>query len=189
VGYKYESVDQKEPTFEAKGIETVRRDTCPAVSKILEKSLRYLCVLALRVACAVLRVACVCDVACAVVMKSFVVICRLLFEQGDISTIKAFVQRQWTKLAAGRVSLKDFIFAKEVKLGTYSTKVPAPPAALVCQKEMAGDPRAEPRYGERVPYVVVCGGPQARLMDLVVSPQALITNPYTLSLAPLNRTH
>lgn len=122
-------------------------------------------------------------------MKSFVVICRLLFEQGDISTIKAFVQRQWTKLAAGRVSLKDFIFAKEVKLGTYSTKVPAPPAALVCQKEMAGDPRAEPRYGERVPYVVVCGGPQARLMDLVVSPQALITNPYTLSLAPLNRTH
>lgn len=41
VGYKYESSDQKEPTFEAKGIETVRRDTCPAVSKILEKSLRY----------------------------------------------------------------------------------------------------------------------------------------------------
>lgn len=66
VGYKYESVDQKEPTFEAKGIETVRRDTCPAVSKILEKSLRYLCVLALRVACAVLRVACCVRVRCCV---------------------------------------------------------------------------------------------------------------------------
>lgn len=42
MGYKYESPDQREPTFEAKGIETVRRDTCPAVSKILEKTLRFL---------------------------------------------------------------------------------------------------------------------------------------------------
>ncbi|KRZ37588.1 DNA polymerase zeta catalytic subunit, partial [Trichinella pseudospiralis] len=42
VGYSYQSVDQMVPTFDAKGIETVRRDTCPAVSKILEKSLRIL---------------------------------------------------------------------------------------------------------------------------------------------------
>ncbi|RWS22938.1 DNA polymerase zeta catalytic subunit-like protein, partial [Leptotrombidium deliense] len=42
VGYSYESVDQKEPTFDAKGIETVRRDTCAATSKILEKSLKIL---------------------------------------------------------------------------------------------------------------------------------------------------
>ncbi len=41
VGYKYESVDQKEPVFDAKGIETVRRDSCPAVAKIMEKSIRY----------------------------------------------------------------------------------------------------------------------------------------------------
>jgi DNA polymerase zeta len=40
VGYKYESPDQKEPEYEAKGIETVRRDGVPAVCKILEKSLR-----------------------------------------------------------------------------------------------------------------------------------------------------
>ncbi|KRZ14866.1 DNA polymerase zeta catalytic subunit [Trichinella zimbabwensis] len=42
VGYSYQSVDQMAPTFDAKGIETVRRDTCSAVSKILEKSLRIL---------------------------------------------------------------------------------------------------------------------------------------------------
>lgn len=42
VGYSYESPDQKAPTFDAKGIETVRRDTCPAVAKILEKSLRIM---------------------------------------------------------------------------------------------------------------------------------------------------
>lgn len=40
VGYSYESLDQLEPIFDAKGIETVRRDTCPAVAKIMEKSLR-----------------------------------------------------------------------------------------------------------------------------------------------------
>lgn len=34
VGYMYESPDQKDPVYEAKGIETVRRDGCPAVSKV-----------------------------------------------------------------------------------------------------------------------------------------------------------
>lgn len=34
VGYMYESWDQKNPVFDAKGIETVRRDGCPAVAKV-----------------------------------------------------------------------------------------------------------------------------------------------------------
>jgi DNA polymerase zeta len=34
--------------------------------------------------------------------------------------------------------------------------------------------RAEPRFGERVPYVVVCGEPGARLYDCVVPPRALV---------------
>lgn len=34
VGYMYETPEQKEPIFLAKGIETVRRDGCPAVSKV-----------------------------------------------------------------------------------------------------------------------------------------------------------
>ncbi|XP_071479193.1 DNA polymerase zeta catalytic subunit-like [Diadema antillarum] len=42
VGYKYESPDQAEPDFDAKGIETVRRDSCPAVAKMLERSLKIL---------------------------------------------------------------------------------------------------------------------------------------------------
>ncbi|XP_027406997.1 DNA polymerase zeta catalytic subunit isoform X2 [Bos indicus x Bos taurus] len=42
VGYMYETLDQKDPVFDAKGIETVRRDSCPAVSKILERSLKLL---------------------------------------------------------------------------------------------------------------------------------------------------
>lgn len=38
VGYMYESADQKDPVYDAKGIETVRRDGCPAVSKVSETS-------------------------------------------------------------------------------------------------------------------------------------------------------
>lgn len=34
VGFKYETLDQTEPVYEAKGIETVRRDGCPAVVKV-----------------------------------------------------------------------------------------------------------------------------------------------------------
>lgn len=41
VGYSYESPDQTEPLFDAKGIETVRRDTCTAVAKTMEQSLRH----------------------------------------------------------------------------------------------------------------------------------------------------
>ena len=38
----YENEEDVEPVFDAKGIETVRRDTCPAVAKILEKSIRIM---------------------------------------------------------------------------------------------------------------------------------------------------
>ncbi|KAM5164365.1 DNA polymerase zeta catalytic subunit [Mantella aurantiaca] len=42
VGYMYETLDQKDPIFDAKGIETVRRDACPAVGKVLERSIKLL---------------------------------------------------------------------------------------------------------------------------------------------------
>lgn len=34
VGYKYESSSQQIPEYDAKGIETVRRDGCPVVAKV-----------------------------------------------------------------------------------------------------------------------------------------------------------
>lgn len=77
--------------------------------------------------------------------------------------VKDYVEQQWVKILSGRVSLADFVFAKEVRLGTYSGKGPAPPAAIVAAKAMAQDPRAEPRFSERVPYVVVHGAPGLHL--------------------------
>ncbi|MCI08554.1 DNA polymerase zeta catalytic subunit-like, partial [Trifolium medium] len=85
--------------------------------------------------------------------------------------VKTYLQRQWKRILSGRVSLKDFIFAKEVRLGTYSARISSlPPAAIVATKAMRVDRRAEPRYAERIPYVVIHGEPGARLVDMVVDP-------------------
>ncbi|KAJ7973360.1 DNA polymerase [Quillaja saponaria] len=139
VGFSYESPEQVTPVFDAKGIETVRRDTCGAVAKIMEQSL------------------------------------RLFFEHKDISEINTYLQRQWRRIISGRVSLQDFVFAKEVCLGTYSPRASSlPPAAIVAIKAMRIDPRAEPCYGERIPYVVIHGEPGSRLVDMVVDPLELL---------------
>lgn len=148
VGYSYESPNQVRPIFDAKGIETVRRDTCGAVSKTMEQSL------------------------------------RLFFEHQDLIKVKQYLLRQWKRILSGRVSLQDFIFAKEVRLGTYSSRASSlPPAAIVATKAMRNDPRAEPRYAERIPYVVVHGEPGARLVDMVIDPLELlaVNSPFKLN--------
>ncbi|KAK3064581.1 hypothetical protein LTS18_005912, partial [Coniosporium uncinatum] len=138
VGFKYEHPSQTEPDFDAKGIETVRRDGTPAEQKIEEKAL------------------------------------KILFRTQDLSEVKAYFQRQCRKIMEGRISIQDFLFAREVKLGTYSDRGPPPPGALIASKRMLEDHRAEPQYGERVPYVVVTGAPGARLIDRCVSPEQLL---------------
>lgn len=140
VGYKYESRDQVKPDFDAKGIETVRRDGTPAEQKIEEKAL------------------------------------KLLFETADLSQVKDYFQLQCDKIMRGQVSVQDFCFAREVKLGSYSEKGPPPPGALISTRKMLEDARAEPQYGERVPYVVISGAPGARLIDRCVAPEDLLDN-------------
>ncbi|KAK6341913.1 DNA polymerase zeta [Orbilia blumenaviensis] len=140
VGYKYENKSQTTPDFDAKGIETVRRDGTPAEQKIEEAAL------------------------------------KTLFRTSDLSQVKQFFQRQCTKIMAEKVSIQDFCFAKEVRLGTYSEKGMLPPGALISAKKMLEDHRAEPQYGERVPYVVISGAPGARLADRCVPPEELLEN-------------
>ncbi|CAI5722501.1 unnamed protein product [Peronospora effusa] len=106
---------------------------------------------------------------CGVVQHAMQQSLEKLFESCDLSKVKEELEKYWLQILGDRVPLKEFIFAKEVRLGTYVSGS-APPAALVSIKAMGKDPRAEPRYAERVPYVVVNGPPGARLMDLVVSP-------------------
>ena len=75
----YENANQEEPVFDAKGIETVRRDGVPLSAKVLEKSL------------------------------------RILFDSEDVSEVKKFVQRQFTRMMMGRVALQDLTFAREFR--------------------------------------------------------------------------
>jgi len=140
VGFKYESKNQTVPEFDAKGIETVRRDGTPAEQKIEEKAL------------------------------------KIFFRTADLSEVKKYFQKQCSKIMKGKVSIQDFCFAKEVKLGTYSDKGLPPPGALISTRRMLEDPRAEPQYGERVPYVVITGAPGARLIDRCVAPDMLLHN-------------
>ncbi|KAK9324185.1 hypothetical protein V1517DRAFT_318484 [Lipomyces orientalis] len=140
VGFAYETKDQKEPIFDAKGTETVRRDGTPAEQKIEERVL------------------------------------KILFRTCDLSEVKEYVQDQWTKIMSGHVSIQDFCFAKEVRMGTYSEKGLLPPGAMISARKMQEDPRAEPQYGERVPYVVIAGALGSRLVDRCVSPETLLMN-------------
>ncbi|KAJ5639520.1 C4-type zinc-finger of DNA polymerase delta [Penicillium longicatenatum] len=138
VGFKYEHRNQTEPEFDAKGIETVRRDGTPAEQKIEEKAL------------------------------------KILFRTADLSQVKSYFQRQCTKIMQGRVSIQDFCFAKEVKLGSYSERGTLPAGAMISTKRMIDDPRLEPQTGERVPYVVITGAPGSRLVDRCVGPETLL---------------
>jgi DNA polymerase zeta len=140
VGFKYEHRNQKVAEFDAKGIETVRRDGTPAEQKIEENAL------------------------------------KVLFRTADLSQVKNYFQTQCSKIMRGKVSIQDFCFAKEVRLGTYSDKGPPPPGALISARRMLEDPRLEPQYGERVPYVVITGGPGARLIDRCVAPDVLLND-------------
>ncbi|OSD03436.1 hypothetical protein PYCCODRAFT_1409114 [Trametes coccinea BRFM310] len=137
VGFKFENPDDKEPGFDAKGIETVRRDGIPAQQKMTETCL------------------------------------KILFRTQDLSQVKDYCCRTWSRILENKVSIQDFIFAKEVKMGTYSDRVPPPPGVTVAARRMLEDPNDEPQYGERIPYVIVRGESGSRLVDRAIAPHEL----------------
>ncbi|KAE8233840.1 hypothetical protein CF326_g1124 [Tilletia indica] len=141
VGFKYESLVDKEAVFDAKGIETVRRDGHAALQRMLETCI------------------------------------RLLFTTQDLTLVKEYCQQQWRKILEGRISIHDFIFAKEVRLGGYSEKGVPPPGAVVATRKLLADRRAEPQHAERVPYVISQGAPGAKLNDQAVPPEVMLQNP------------
>ncbi|KAM0755963.1 hypothetical protein T439DRAFT_295975 [Meredithblackwellia eburnea MCA 4105] len=149
VGFSYETPKVAEPAFDAKGIETIRRDGFLAIQKMEENCL------------------------------------KILFRTADLSQVKEFCQRQWAKLLAGDVSPQDFTYAKAVKLGTYSENGVPPPGAAVATRLMAKDPRAEPSYGERVPYILIQAEKGTRQVDRAVTPAEFLSD----SRVRLDTTH
>ena len=139
VGFKYEHPDEVEPVFDAKGIETIRRDGFPAQGKIEEVCL------------------------------------KMLFRHQDLSQIKEYCRQEWTKILQGRVSIQDFIVAKEVRLGSYSEKGVPPPGAAVAYRRILKDPRDEPQYAERVPYII-SNAEGRRLIDRARTPEEMLAS-------------
>lgn len=138
VGNCFEYEAQQEATFQAKGIETIRRDGIPAQQKIVEKAL------------------------------------RILFTTKDLSLVKDYTLTQFRKIIANRISIRDFCFAKEVRYGTYKSVNHIPAGAMVAMRKVARDPRSEPQYRERVPYVVIEDVEKPRIRDRSVPPEEFI---------------
>lgn len=135
VGNCFENEDQAHGTFEAKGIETVRRDGVPAQLKMVGKAL------------------------------------RILFATKDLSLVKQYVVDQFQKMAFNKVNVKDFCFAKAVRYGTYKHEQYLPPGAIVARERVQKDPRSEPQYRERVPYIVIRDPTKERVKDRSISPE------------------
>lgn len=126
--------------FEAKGIETVRRDGIPAQLKMVGKCL------------------------------------RILFETKNLSMIKEYVVKQFYKILFNKVNVKDFCFAKEVRYGSYKNEIYLPPGAVLAKKKLQKDPRSEPQYRERIPYLVTRDVTNQRIRDRSVSPEDFIAS-------------
>ncbi|ORX73789.1 hypothetical protein DL89DRAFT_263802 [Linderina pennispora] len=89
-----------------------------------------------------------------------------LFATNDLSQVKSFITDEISKVSQGEYPMMDFFIAKEV----------LPPHAKVSMDDMQSDARAEPQYGERVPYVVV-----VRPLALLNRPELHLNYQYYIS--------
>jgi hypothetical protein len=95
---------------------------------------------------------------------------RLLFTRNDEKLIKEYVQRQLVKiLTYQKINVADFIFAREVRFGTYkSDEINRLPLSAIAAKQMESlNPRHIVSFAERVPFVIV-SKPFSKLYQQVV---------------------
>lgn len=119
----------------------------------------------------------------------------ILFNTKDVSLVKKYVVKQFSKIQAGRASIQDLTFAKEYRgIAGYRPGACVPALELArycfntknfnqrytfskfCRKWILVDKRSEPRRSERVPYVIVHGHPGLPLIRLVRSPRDLLAD-------------
>ena len=84
--------------------------------------------------------------------------CSLLFTGHDLAFIKAYVQRQMIKiLSYKKLNLADFVFAREVRFGSYKAEQDSrlPLSAIAAKQAQARDPSLLIPYGQRVPFLIV----------------------------------
>lgn len=155
VGFMWETPDVQEPTFDAKGIETVRRDGVPAQQKMVETTLKML-----------FRSQDLSEI------KAY---CQRSWEKilENRVSIQDLTFAREVRLGTYRLVYKCCEAGAMADLVT-SDKVPPPPGAAVAALRMALDPYNEPQYGERVPYVIARGETGSRLVDRAVAPEDML---------------
>ena len=84
--------------------------------------------------------------------------------------IKEYVQRQLVKiLTYQKINVSDFVFAREVRFGTYKSEENnrLPLSAIAAKQRQDKHPREAAAFGERVPFVIV-SKPFSKLYQQVV---------------------
>lgn len=107
---------------------------------------------------------------CLLVKNVMTDVIEAIFRTGSIDKAKSVFLSHFDRIVYGRVPVKEFLFAREVRLGTYKADV-EPPGVIVAKREMLKDPRILPLYGERYPYLVVSSAPNSKLVERVISPK------------------
>ncbi|KAK4468357.1 hypothetical protein MN116_008150 [Schistosoma mekongi] len=165
VGYAYESIDQTEPIFDAKGIETVRRDSCPFVGEILEDCLKLLfnhfnipkCLKNVEIN------SCNDDE----VNQPYKNVDKTL-KLAEYN-VKHKIQQFAYLLIHGRIPFHKCIIARPFwGLSAYKTGTFAP-SLQVARRLLSLDPRGEPLRGERVVYYVAAGRSDQTLLSCIRS--------------------
>lgn len=184
VGFKYEYKAQKEPDFDAKGIETVRRDGIAATQKMQETCLK----------CGFLAWS----------RHEWFVLNGLLTSQDPLSHLGSLARqellptameeacgggrfaarlyhrqsRQAGKLRVRRESVTVCKLPGLTRIDDHSEGRLPPPGAAVATRAMLDDPRAEPEYGERVPYLMFQAEPGQQQVHRAISPEEFLADPY-----------
>lgn len=111
---------------------------------------------------------------CSLMVRTMNATIRLLFAK-DLSRLRRYLESVWTRMMEGRVPLDEYLFASEVRPGTYRAPYGnLPPAAQIAAEHVQMDPRAWPLYGDRVVYLMVSRSLHGKLKDQIVQPDAVL---------------
>jgi len=91
----------------------------------------------------------------------------------DVSLVRRYVEREWSRIYTGDVLVKDFIFAKEVRLGTYKCCRSPPSWRRIRSSRIPGRRRC---MGSASSTSVI-DAEGSRLMDKALTPSELLANP------------
>jgi DNA polymerase zeta len=116
---------------------------------------------------------------CVLVAKTMKDVIESIFAHGNADHARLVFSKHIRRICTGKVPLNEFMFAREVRLGSY--RGIEPPGAVVARARMSWDPRGAPMFGERVQYLVIASAPGSRLIDRVVSPEDFMDKGHRIS--------